>query len=153
MSTPFVAVDSRLVKSFWTLKNFFWALEIIFDPFGTFLHKFFTVFKDVSAFEKMLEDDAANKKVPLLVVAVVGSSVFGHNDLVSKLLELRDRYHFWLHLIGLNVAALAISEPQEHLLVREIVSYGEFLTTWKSFLIFRGLFNRRIVLRRRWGSG
>lgn len=63
-----------------------------------------------------------------MVVAVVGSSIFGHNDLVSKLLELRERYRFWLHLIGLNVAALAITEPQEHLLVIENFSLQFFMS-------------------------
>uniref|UniRef100_A0A915J0Q4 Pyridoxal-dependent decarboxylase domain-containing protein 1 n=1 Tax=Romanomermis culicivorax TaxID=13658 RepID=A0A915J0Q4_ROMCU len=72
---------------------------------------------DVAALEKILEQDVGqNNLTPVLVVAVVGSFLFGHNDLVSKLLELRDRYGFWLHLVGLNLAALASGEPQTHLL-------------------------------------
>jgi glutamate/tyrosine decarboxylase-like PLP-dependent enzyme len=54
---------------------------------------------------------------PLLVVACVGSAVFGQNDLISKLLELRAEYGFWLHVGGHGLAAMATSQPGEHLVV------------------------------------
>jgi len=72
-------------------------------------------FHDVAALEQMLEKSESPK--PLLVIAVVGSTYFGHNELVSKLIDLRQRYGFWLHLTGLNLASLITDDVQENLLV------------------------------------
>lgn len=54
-------------------------------------------------------------KRAILVVAVVGSAIFGQNDLVSQLLELRKKHGFWLHVVGQGLAALALKEPAETL--------------------------------------
>lgn len=91
---------------------------------------------DVGAFESRLETSAAADPTgtasPLLVVACVGSFLFGHNDLVSKLLELRSRYRFWLHLIGLNLAALIATDAQEHLqkVIQSADSFTMPLNLW-----------------------
>uniref|UniRef100_A0A914X5C4 Pyridoxal-dependent decarboxylase domain-containing protein 1 n=1 Tax=Plectus sambesii TaxID=2011161 RepID=A0A914X5C4_9BILA len=62
-----------------------------------------------------LDFDPSSNRKPLLVVAVVGSAIFGQNDLVSRLIELRAKYGFWLHVVGQGLAALALKEPTETL--------------------------------------
>uniref|UniRef100_A0A1I7XCZ7 Pyridoxal-dependent decarboxylase domain-containing protein 1 n=1 Tax=Heterorhabditis bacteriophora TaxID=37862 RepID=A0A1I7XCZ7_HETBA len=69
---------------------------------------------DHQAFEQMLSDDLAAGRQPLMVVGVVGSTILGQNDMVSKLLETRKNKHrFWLHIVGQAVAALTLREPTE----------------------------------------
>ncbi|KAK5983423.1 Pyridoxal-dependent decarboxylase domain-containing protein 1 [Trichostrongylus colubriformis] len=68
---------------------------------------------DHHAFERILEEDVAAGRTPLLVIAVVGSTILGQNDMVSKLLETRKKHRFWLHAVGQAVAALTLREPTE----------------------------------------
>lgn len=55
-------------------------------------------------------------KTPVMVIAVVGSTFFGGNDLISKLLELRTKYGFWLHVVGSGLAAMGLADPPSQLL-------------------------------------
>ncbi|RCN41224.1 hypothetical protein ANCCAN_12831 [Ancylostoma caninum] len=55
---------------------------------------------DHHAFERILDEDFADGRKPLLVVAVVGSTILGQNDMVSKILEIRKKHRFWLHTVG-----------------------------------------------------
>ncbi|VDK62601.1 unnamed protein product [Cylicostephanus goldi] len=55
---------------------------------------------DHHAFERILDEDVAAGKKPLLVIAVVGSTILGQNDMVSKILEIRKKHRFWLHIVG-----------------------------------------------------
>ncbi|KJH45524.1 hypothetical protein DICVIV_08441 [Dictyocaulus viviparus] len=68
---------------------------------------------DHHAFERVLDEDVAAGRRPLLVVAVVGSTILGQNDMVSKMLEIRKKHHFWIHIVGQAVAALTLREPTE----------------------------------------
>ncbi|KIH47549.1 hypothetical protein ANCDUO_22388 [Ancylostoma duodenale] len=68
---------------------------------------------DHHAFERILDEDIAAGRKPLLVVAVVGSTILGQNDMVSKILEIRKKHRFWLHTVGQAVAALTLREPTE----------------------------------------
>ncbi|KAJ1355294.1 hypothetical protein KIN20_012633 [Parelaphostrongylus tenuis] len=68
---------------------------------------------DHYAFERILDDDVAAGRRPLLVVAVVGSTILGQNDMVSKILEIRKKHRFWIHIVGQAVAALTLREPTE----------------------------------------
>uniref|UniRef100_A0A0R3PWH4 Pyridoxal-dependent decarboxylase domain-containing protein 1 n=1 Tax=Angiostrongylus costaricensis TaxID=334426 RepID=A0A0R3PWH4_ANGCS len=68
---------------------------------------------DHHAFERILNDDVAAGRRPLLVVAVVGSTILGQNDMVSKILEVRKKHRFWIHIVGQAVAALTLREPTE----------------------------------------
>uniref|UniRef100_A0A0K0D1R1 Pyridoxal-dependent decarboxylase domain-containing protein 1 n=1 Tax=Angiostrongylus cantonensis TaxID=6313 RepID=A0A0K0D1R1_ANGCA len=68
---------------------------------------------DHHAFERILNDDVAAGRRPLLVVAVVGSTILGQNDMVSKILENRKKHRFWIHIVGQAVAALTLREPTE----------------------------------------
>ncbi|KAK6765470.1 hypothetical protein RB195_025400 [Necator americanus] len=65
------------------------------------------------AFERILDEDVAAGRRPLLVVAVVGSTILGQNDMVSKILEIRKKHPFWLHTVGQAMAALTLREPAE----------------------------------------
>ena len=50
---------------------------------------------------RILDEHVAEGKKPLLVLAVVGSTILGQNDMVSKILEIRQKKHkFWLHVVG-----------------------------------------------------
>lgn len=79
----------------------------------------------MDALEASLKADVEGRtgRQTVLVIAVVGSAVFGHNDMITKLLHLRQTYGFWLHLVGLNAAALAASKPPEHLLVSNCLDF------------------------------
>ncbi|PAV88407.1 hypothetical protein WR25_05993 isoform C [Diploscapter pachys] len=67
---------------------------------------------DHHAFEKILDEDLAAGKQPLIVIGVVGSTILGQNDMISKILEIRRNKHpFWLHIVGQAIAALTIKEP------------------------------------------
>lgn len=48
----------------------------------------------------MLEEDVAAGKVPLMLIGVVGSTILGQNDMISKILEIRKKHRFWLHIVG-----------------------------------------------------
>lgn len=63
--------------------------------------EYMIILQDHHAFEKQLDEDVAAGKKPLIVLGVVGSSILGQNDMISKLLELRKNKHrFWLHIVG-----------------------------------------------------
>ncbi|CAD6185005.1 unnamed protein product [Caenorhabditis auriculariae] len=67
---------------------------------------------DHQAFEKILEEDVAAGKKPLILIGVVGSTILGQNDMISKILEIRKTKHsFWLHITGQAIAALTFREP------------------------------------------
>lgn len=87
---------------------------------------------DHTSLETRLKSDTEAGRRPVLVVAVVGSAIFGQNDLVSKLLELREEYGFWLHVVGQGTAALALKEPPEHLLkvLQSVDSFTVSLGQW-----------------------
>jgi len=58
-------------------------------------------FEDHAAFDKLVDEHLAEGKKPLMVVGVVGSSILGQNDMISKLIETRKNKHpFWLHIVG-----------------------------------------------------
>ena len=52
---------------------------------------------DISAFEKMLEEDTRNGLLPFLAVATVGTTDFGSIDDVAQMRRLCDRYNMFLH--------------------------------------------------------
>lgn len=58
--------------------------------------------QDYVALEKMMDEHVAEGKKPLMVVGVVGSSILGQNDMISKILEVRKnkQHTFWLHVVG-----------------------------------------------------
>uniref|UniRef100_A0A1I7VYT2 Pyridoxal-dependent decarboxylase domain-containing protein 1 n=1 Tax=Loa loa TaxID=7209 RepID=A0A1I7VYT2_LOALO len=88
---------------------------------------------DHIAFEKQLDDDIAAGKKPLVVIGVVGSSILGQNDIISRLLEIRkSKAQFWLHVIGQGLAALCLKEPSEMLVhvLSQVDSFTASLALW-----------------------
>ncbi|UMM40659.1 hypothetical protein L5515_017200 [Caenorhabditis briggsae] len=67
---------------------------------------------DHQQFEKILDEDLAAGKKPLILIGVVGTTILGQNDMISKILEIREKKaHFWLHITGQAIAALTFREP------------------------------------------
>lgn len=76
------------------------VLYLVTPYVDLFLHVRSESIQDHHAFERILDEDVAAGRIPLLVVAVVGSTILGQNDMVSKILETRKRHRFWLHTVG-----------------------------------------------------
>ncbi|CAQ16135.1 Pyridoxal-dependent decarboxylase domain-containing protein 1 [Caenorhabditis elegans] len=67
---------------------------------------------DHHQFEKILDEDLAAGKKPLILIGVVGTTIMGQNDMISKILEIREKKaKFWLHITGQAIAALTFREP------------------------------------------
>lgn len=64
---------------------------------------------DVSALERLMNEDVAAGKVPLIVLADAGTTVAGHVDNIARLQELCRQHDAWLHLRGHCLAALALA--------------------------------------------
>ncbi|CAH1957548.1 unnamed protein product [Acanthoscelides obtectus] len=69
---------------------------------------------DVSALQKMLADDVATGRTPLLVIADAGTSITGHVDNISRINELCKVHGAWLHVRGHTLAALALPNHQRN---------------------------------------
>lgn len=76
---------------------------------------------DLGAFQKMLSDDAATGRTPLIVIADVGTPVTGHVDNITRLRELCKIHGAWLHLRGHGLAALALPNYQRNGHVRLLI--------------------------------
>ncbi|VDO93038.1 unnamed protein product [Soboliphyme baturini] len=70
---------------------------------------------DVEELQKLLYDKTRDGLCHIVVVAVVGSQTSGENDSISKLIQLREKYAFWLHAVGSNLIDLVSSAPNEEL--------------------------------------
>ncbi|XP_047107062.1 pyridoxal-dependent decarboxylase domain-containing protein 1 [Schistocerca piceifrons] len=64
---------------------------------------------DVAALERLMEEDAAGGRIPLIVLADAGTAVAGHADSVARIYELCRHHDAWLHLRGHGLAALALA--------------------------------------------
>ncbi|PSN50728.1 Pyridoxal-dependent decarboxylase domain-containing protein 1 [Blattella germanica] len=67
---------------------------------------------DVAALERLIDEDKANNRVPLIVLADAGTTIAGHVDNVLRLQELCKQHDIWLHLRGHSLAALAMVSVQ-----------------------------------------
>ncbi|XP_067005760.2 pyridoxal-dependent decarboxylase domain-containing protein 1 isoform X2 [Anabrus simplex] len=63
---------------------------------------------DVAALARLIEEDKAASKVPLIVLADAGTPVAGHVDNLPRLQELCKQHDVWLHLRGHSLAAIAM---------------------------------------------
>ncbi|GLH04158.1 Uncharacterized protein GBIM_09930 [Gryllus bimaculatus] len=63
---------------------------------------------DVAALERLIDEDKAAEKVPLIVLADAGTTIAGHVDNLPRLQELCKQHDIWLHLRGHSLAALAM---------------------------------------------
>ncbi|XP_077979735.1 putative pyridoxal-dependent decarboxylase domain-containing protein 2 isoform X2 [Glandiceps talaboti] len=66
---------------------------------------------DIASLGRLIKDDVASSKVPLLLVANAGTPLAGHTDNISRLRELCDEFKIWLHVEGDNLAALPLGSP------------------------------------------
>ncbi|KAG8238584.1 hypothetical protein J437_LFUL017931, partial [Ladona fulva] len=63
---------------------------------------------DVSALERLMNEDIANERVPLIVLADAGTTIAGHVDNLQRLQEVCRQKDVWLHVRGHALAALAM---------------------------------------------
>ncbi|GFG32848.1 hypothetical protein Cfor_06346 [Coptotermes formosanus] len=67
---------------------------------------------DVAALERLIEEDKAGNRIPVIVLADAGTTIAGHVDNVLRLQELCKQHDIWLHLRGHSLAALAMVSVQ-----------------------------------------
>ncbi len=71
----------------------------------------------VDELERQIKRVVQEGGVPFWVAATAGTTVRGSYDQIAPLLELRDRYHFWLHVDGAWGGAVLFSEKlRDHFL-------------------------------------
>lgn len=75
---------------------------------------------DVSILQRMLAEDAASGRTPLLVIADVGTPIAGHTDNIARLQELCKAHNAWLHLRGHGLASLILPLNQHNSHVRQV---------------------------------
>ncbi|XP_046402457.1 pyridoxal-dependent decarboxylase domain-containing protein 1 isoform X2 [Ischnura elegans] len=63
---------------------------------------------DVSALERLMNEDIAAMRVPLIVLADAGTTIAGHVDNLQRLQEVCRQKDVWLHVRGHALAALAM---------------------------------------------
>lgn len=63
---------------------------------------------DVAALDRMMVEDSAAQKKPLLVIANAGGGALGGVDSVGRILELCNAHDAWLHVEGHALAALTL---------------------------------------------
>jgi len=60
--------------------------------------------------ERVMDQVKADGGAPFFVAATAGTTVRGSYDSIEHLLELRQKYHFWLHVDGAWGGAVVVSE-------------------------------------------
>ncbi|XP_029293250.1 pyridoxal-dependent decarboxylase domain-containing protein 1 isoform X2 [Cottoperca gobio] len=65
---------------------------------------------DVALLDKLIKEDIEAGKLPLLLIANAGTPGAGHTDKLARLKDLCDQYSMWLHVEGVNLATLALSQ-------------------------------------------
>ncbi|XP_070579429.1 putative pyridoxal-dependent decarboxylase domain-containing protein 2 isoform X3 [Ptychodera flava] len=71
---------------------------------------------DIASLERLIKDDVASSKIPLLLVANAGTPLAGHTDNINRLREICDEHKIWLHVEGDNLAALPLGAPPSSVL-------------------------------------
>lgn len=70
--------------------------------------------RELSKLEKSLQEDLAAKRVPLMIIASSGSHHTGQVDNLVAVSQLSQRFNTWLHLEGLLITHLSLSDqPQK----------------------------------------
>ncbi|KAJ8037327.1 Pyridoxal-dependent decarboxylase domain-containing protein 1 [Holothuria leucospilota] len=86
---------------------------------------------DIASLERLIKDDIASSKTPLLVVANVGTPMAGHTDNLSRLRTICDENSIWLHVNGHNLATLSLSTvPSSVLAAKRVNSMTIHPGTW-----------------------
>lgn len=63
---------------------------------------------DIEALERILEEDKASNKTPLLILADAGTPITGHVDNLLRLQDICQQQDIWLHIRGHSLATLAM---------------------------------------------
>ena len=82
----------------------------------------------VEILEQRLRSTVKSGGVPFFVCATAGTTVRGAYDPIGKLVELRDRYGFWLHVDGAWGGAAVFSQPLRSTYLEGIENADSF--TW-----------------------
>ncbi|XP_033100216.1 putative pyridoxal-dependent decarboxylase domain-containing protein 2 [Anneissia japonica] len=77
---------------------------------------------DIASLERLIKDDDATSKTPLLVVANAGTPMAGHTDNLSRLRSISDEYGVWLHVEGHNLSTLALDSVPTSILAAKKVN-------------------------------
>lgn len=75
---------------------------------------------DVASLQKMITEDLALNRVPLIVIADAGTPITGHVDNIPRLHELCKTHDMWLHVRGHSLAALTLPNYQHNGHVRKV---------------------------------
>ena len=75
--------------------------------------------QDFSALEKLVEEDKASAKTPVLVIAYAGTPLTGHVDDIDKINEICRENNMWVHIEGYVFLCelLVFKEPSKTLQV------------------------------------
>ncbi|KAJ8927276.1 hypothetical protein NQ314_020279 [Rhamnusium bicolor] len=103
---------------------------------------------DLSALQKMLADDVATGRTPLIVIADAGTPITGHVDNIPRIKELCKVHGAWLHIRGHSLAALALPNHQRNGHIPPVAD--SFTLTLGSWLGVPGL--PMVTLYRLWDS-
>jgi glutamate/tyrosine decarboxylase-like PLP-dependent enzyme len=76
--------------------------------------------------EMAMDQVLADEGVPFFVAATAGTTVRGSYDSIEQLLELRDKYHFWLHVDGAWGGAAVVSEKLRKRYLKGLESADSF---------------------------
>ncbi|KAK6623817.1 hypothetical protein RUM44_010673 [Polyplax serrata] len=63
---------------------------------------------DIHVLEKIIQEDKAGNKIPLLLLTDAGTPITGHSDNLLRLQEICEKEDLWLHVRGHNLAALTL---------------------------------------------
>ncbi len=71
---------------------------------------------DLDLLESSIRKDKEEGRLPMMVVATAGTTGTGTIDPIEKVVELKKKYNFWLHVDGAWGAAIIISDTWKHLI-------------------------------------
>jgi len=83
---------------------------------------------EITELERRLDAVMVEDGIPFFVAATAGTTVRGAYDPIEPLLQLRDRYHFWLHVDGAWGGAAVMSEKLRKQYLSGLESADSF--TW-----------------------
>ena len=69
--------------------------------------------QDISALEKLVEEDKASAKTPVLVIAYAGTPLTGHVDDIDKINEICRENNMWVHIEGYVLYSVNFSMLKE----------------------------------------
>ncbi|XP_016994970.2 pyridoxal-dependent decarboxylase domain-containing protein 1 [Drosophila takahashii] len=85
---------------------------------------------DVALLQKQIQQDVANSRTPLLVVADIGASLCGYVDNLLRLRDVCKAHNMWLHASGHGLAALVCAQQNEGHVEEVLHSMALNLGSW-----------------------